>query len=127
MFTPLEVLFRTGVNLKLFKEEIVSSLVLSHPDEQLKVIKMKLFDIAKSVVFAHPKDFLVRMLKQMVGHLVLVKHANDIAELCYAVKHQQLSPRTILTNGKCSAASITSSRLEQSASTSVISDPGRGE
>ena len=67
MSTPMEALFRTGVYLEFTKKELVLSLVLSHSDDQLKDLRIELFDIAKSAGLAHSKDSLVRRLKRVVA------------------------------------------------------------
>ena len=117
----MEALIRAGVNLELSKDDLVSSLMLSHSEEQLVHLREEMFDIAKSTSLVHPRDILVRRLKRAVGPPVfIVKYAKDIAELCYALKHQQLVPRTLLKNGKRSAATFIVSRLGKVSSTSTI-------
>ena len=50
--------------------------------------------------------------KWSIGPSLTAKYAADIADLCYIVRHQQLVPRTLLKNGKRSAAIFVASRDE---------------
>ena len=56
----MEALIRAGVNLELSKDDLVSSLMLSHSEEQLVHLREEMFDIAKSTSLVHPRDILVR-------------------------------------------------------------------
>ena len=72
----METLIRAGVNLELSKDDLVSSLMLSHSEEQLVHLREEMFDIAKSTSLAHPRDILVRRLKRAVGPPVLSRVHN---------------------------------------------------
>ena len=99
----------------------MSSLLLSHSysEDQLRQLRTELFDSAKSAGLVHPKDNLVRRLKRAVGPSLVTKYANDIADLCYALKHKQLVPRILLKNGKRSTTSFIASRLQKSPTVDV--------
>ena len=106
----MEALTRTGVNLDLPKNALVDSLLLSHSEEQLNDIRTQLFNSATLAGLAHPKDVLVKRLKRATGPSLTMKYANDVAVLCYAIKNCQPLPRTLLRNGKRSAAAYITSR-----------------
>ena len=49
-------------------------------------------------------------LKRAVGPTLATKYATDIADLCYAIRNEELIPRTLLKNGKRSATFFLASR-----------------
>ena len=106
----MEALTRTGVNSDLPKNALVDSLLLSHSEEQLNDIRTQLFNSATLAGLVHPKDVLVKRLKRATGPSLTMKYANDVAVLCYAIKNCQPLPRTLLRNGKRSAAAYITSR-----------------
>ena len=85
--TAMDALIRTGVNVDLTKDALVSSLLLSHSEDQLKNLRTELFDSAKDAGLVHPRNNLVRRLKRAVGPPLATKYATDISELCYSLKH----------------------------------------
>ena len=97
----------------------MSSLLTSRSEEELRSLRTELFSSAKLTGLVHPGDTLVRRLKRAVGPSLVVKYATDIAELCYALKHQQPVSRTLLKNGKRSATTFLASRLRNSSITSA--------
>ena len=97
----------------------MSSLLPSRSEEELRSLRAELFSSAKLTGLVHPGDTLVRRLKRAVGPSLAVKYATDIAELCYALKHQQPVSRTLLKNGKRSATTFLASRLRNSSITSA--------
>ena len=62
---------RLGVNLDLesTKEDLVSSLLRSYSEDQLRDTRNRLFEDARSAGLAHPKDILVKRLRRAVGRL----------------------------------------------------------
>ena len=62
----------------------------------------------------HPKYILVKRLKRAIGPSLADKYATDISDLCYALRNKELIPRTLLKNGKRSAATFVASRARDS-------------
>ena len=60
----MEALSRIGVNADLKREDLVSSLLLSHSEDQLKAARTQLFEDAECMGLAHPKDILVKCMKR---------------------------------------------------------------
>ena len=79
-------------------------------------MRVKLFETAREKGLAHPKDILVKRLKRAIGPSLGTKYAIDIADLCYALRNEQLVPRTLLKNGKRSAAPFIAARSRVSSS-----------
>ena len=57
---------------------------------------------------------LVKRLKRAVDPTLVTKYAADIADLCYTIRNEQIVSRTLLKNGKCSAAAFLASRSRNS-------------
>ena len=105
----MDALDGVGVNPDLPRETLVAALLQSSEDG-LRDMRVKLFDTALNMGLAHPKDVLVKRLKRAVGPTLVTKYANDIADLCYAIKNEHPPPRTLLKNGKRSASVFMASR-----------------
>ena len=99
-----------GVDPDLTREDMITALLRSSTTESLRGMREKMFDIAQNKGLVHPKDILVKRLKRSVGPTLETKYATDIADLCYVIRNDQLVPRTLLKNGKRSAATFVSSR-----------------
>jgi len=63
----MDALTRIGIDPELTREDLVSSLLLNHSEDQLSTVKTQLFKDIKSHGLAHPKDILVKCLKQADG------------------------------------------------------------
>ena len=96
----MDALIRTGVDLDNTKDVLVSSLQLLLSEQKLTNLRVQLFDEAKCAGLVHPSDNIVRRQKRVVGPTLVTKYATDIAELCYAIKHQQPVSRTLLKKWK---------------------------
>ena len=121
----MDVLANIGVNPDLPKNLLISALLRLCPEDDLRDLRIQLFESVKASGLAHPNDNIVKRLKRAVGLSLAEKYAADIADLCYALRHKQPVPRTLLKNGKRSAAAFISSRLRDSPSgqTSQANDP----
>ena len=53
----MEALSRIGVNADLKREDLVSSLLLSHSEDQLKAARTQLFEDAECMGLVTPKTF----------------------------------------------------------------------
>ena len=84
----MEALSRIGVNADLKREDLVSSLLLSHSEDQLKAARTQLFEDAECMGLAHPKDILVKCMKRR-NWPPLKKYALDVVELIYVIKDNQ--------------------------------------
>ena len=105
----MDALDGVGVNPDLPRETLVAAL-LQWSEDGLRDMRVKLFDTALNMGLAHPKDVLVKRLKRAVGPTLVTKYANDIADLCYAIRNEHPLPRTLLKNGKRSASVFMASR-----------------
>ena len=103
-----------GVNLDLesTKEDLVSSLLCSYSEDQLRDTRNRLFEEARSTGLAHPKDILVRWLRRAVGPSLKRKYTLDVAELIYVMKNNLLVLGVLLKNGKCSAVTFIWNRVK---------------
>ena len=61
-----------------------------------------------------PKRYSSKTPKEGYRTLSGDKYANDISDLCYALRNKELIPRTLLKNGKRSAATFVASRARDS-------------
>ena len=103
LYEMMDALTDVGVNpddLKQFSED------------DLRTLRMDLFASAKASGLVHPKDILVKCLKRAIGPSLADKYATDISDLCYALRNKELIPRTLLKNGKRSAATLLHQELE---------------
>ena len=119
----MEALSRIGVNPDLKREDLVSSLLLSHSEDQLEAARTQMFEEAKRMELAHPKDILVKRMKRAIGPPLRKKYALDVAELIYVVKNNQPVPRTLLKNGKRSATAFADSRDRRPSTDSPALEP----
>ena len=110
----MDALIDVGVNPDFPRENLIATLSKSCTEGSLRNMRANLFDTALSRGLAHPKDVLVKRLKRAVGPTLIVKYATDIADLCYAIRNEQLIPRTLLKNGKRSATFFLASRSKSS-------------
>jgi len=99
----MDALTRIGIDPELIREDLVSSLLLNHSEDQLSAARTQLFEDTKSHGLAHPKDILVKRLKRANGPS-LKKFAQDIADLTLAVKNNHPVPHVLLKNGKRAAS-----------------------
>ena len=99
-----------GVNPDLPRDMLARALLQLHAEDDLRGMRENLFAKAKEKGLAHPKDILVKRLKRSIGPSLTTKYAADIADLCYVIRHKQLVSRTLLKNGKRSAAAFVASR-----------------
>ena len=106
----MNTLVSSGVDPDLPRDTLVSALLQSCGEDDLRGMRVKLFETALDRGLAHPKDILVKRLKRAVGPTLATKYVADIADLCYAIRNEQLVPRTLLKNGKRSAAAFLASR-----------------
>ena len=107
----MDALDGVGVNPDLPRETLVAALLQSLCTEDgLRDMRVKLFNTALNMGLAHPKDVLVKRLKWAVGPTLVTKYANEIADLCYAIRNEHPLPRTLLKNGKRSASLFMASR-----------------
>ena len=102
---------------------LVSALLQLCTEDDLRGMRVKLFETALDNGSAHPKDILVKRLKRAVGPTLATKYPADIADLCYAIRNEQLVPRTLLKNGKRSAAAFLASRSRNSPNCQSLSPP----
>ena len=98
----------------------MSSLLLSHSEDQLRNLRTMLFDGAKTAGLAHSRDVLLRRLKRAVCPPLPTKYATGITDLCYALKNRQPVPRTLLKNGKRSATAFITSRARWLSTSSYV-------
>ena len=98
------------------RDTLTTALLQSSSEDDLRDMRVKLFETAREKGLAHPKDILVKRLKRAVGPSLGKKCAIDIADLCYALRNEQLFPRTLLKNGKRSAAAFIAARSRVSSS-----------
>ena len=112
----MDTLASVGVNPDLPRDTLTTALLQSSSEDDLQDMRVKLFETAREEGLAHPKDILVKRLKRAVGPSLGTKYANDIADLCYALRNEQLVPRTLLKNGKRSAAAFIAARSRVSSS-----------
>ena len=63
----MEALSQIGVNPDLKREDLVSSFLLSHTEDQLKAARIQLFEDVKCMGLPHPKDILVKHMKRTTG------------------------------------------------------------
>ena len=112
----MDALASVGVNPDLPRDTLTTALLQSSSEDDLRDMRVKLFKIAREKGLAHPKDILVKRLKRAVGPSLGTKYAIDIADLCYALRNEQLVPRTLLKNGKRSAAPFIAARSRVSSS-----------
>ena len=117
----MDALIRTGVDLDNTKDVLVYSLQLLLSEQKLTNLRVQLFDEAKCAGLVHPSDNIVRRQKRAVGPTLVTKYATDIAELCYAIKHQQPVSHTLLKNGERSAATFIASRQHRASNNSNTS------
>ena len=106
----MDALVGIGVNPDLPRENLVAALLQSCTEDSLRGMRVTLFDTALNMGLAHPKDVLVKRVKRAVGPTLATKYATDIADLCYAIRNEELIPRTLLKNGKRSATFFLASR-----------------
>ena len=95
--------------IELPQDEVVKALSLRREDV-LKNARSQLFDQAVATALVHQKDVLVRRLKRACGPSISTKYAQDIATLLYHLKNRTRVTRTLLRNGKRSAADFSESR-----------------
>ena len=106
----MDALVGIGLNPDLQRENLVAALLQSCTEDSLREMRVNLFDTALNMGLAHPKDVLVRRLKWANGPTLATKYVTDIADLCYAIRHEELIPRTLLKNDKRSATFFLASR-----------------
>ena len=106
----MSALVNIGVNPDLPKDSLISALLESCTEDVLRSTREDLFIHAKEKGLAHPKDILAKRLKRSVGPSLKKKYATDIADLCYTIRNNQPVPRTLLKNGKRSAAIFVAQR-----------------
>lgn len=112
----MDALASVGVNPDLPRDTLTTALLQSSSEDDLRDMRVKLFETAREKGLAHPKDILVKRLKRAVGPSLGTKYAIDIADLCYALRNEQLVSRTLLKNRKRSAAAFIAARSRVSSS-----------
>ena len=100
-----------GVDPDLPRDTLVSALLQLCTEDDLRGMRVKLYETALDNGLVHPKDILVKRLKRAVGPTLVTA---DIADLCYAIRNEQLVPRTLLKNCKRSAVAFLASRSRNS-------------
>lgn len=117
----MDALTRIGIDPELTREDLVSSLLFNHSEDQLSAVRTQLFEDTKSHGLAHPKDILVKRLKRANGPS-LKKLAQDIADLTLAVKNNHPVPRVLLKNGKRAASTFVELRERRPSIAAINTD-----
>ena len=89
-----------GFSCELTKNDLSIELKRKLNDKSLRNLREKLFLDAKRKKLCDSKDLLVTRQNRASGPTLKEKHARDIAQLVYSLKHHQIVPRILLKNGK---------------------------